>query len=40
MLGTGKEAAKSQLPQQFAAEKTTTLTANVPGGPYEFDLGN
>jgi len=40
MLGAGKEAAKSQLPQQFASEKTTTLTATVPGGPFDFDLGN
>lgn len=40
MTGAGKAAAKSQLPQQFATDKTTTLNASVPGGPYDFDLGN
>jgi hypothetical protein len=40
MLTRGKEAAKSQLPQQFANEKSTSLTTTVPGGPYDLDLGN
>ena len=40
MLTMGKQSKKSELPDKFAAENTTTLTTTVPGGPYDLDLGN